>query len=179
MDHRLKTWIHELRRFNGKLHLMGPAMLDNIEEEVEVMMPLLELIDEPVLADLGSGSGLPVIPYKILHPDSYVFLIERSVKKCTFLQHVIGVLGLEEVEIISQDPMKVAIGPFDAVIARSFSPLTTLREACLRIIKDNGKLYYLYTGITPELQPFTLEDVRTQIRGKLSLNLAIFSRHPG
>ena len=27
MDERLKTWIRELRRYNGKLHLMGPSML--------------------------------------------------------------------------------------------------------------------------------------------------------
>ena len=77
MDERLNTWIRELRLYNGKLHLMGPSMLTGIEDELEVMLPLLMRIEEPVLADLGSGSGLPAIPYKILHPDSHICLIER------------------------------------------------------------------------------------------------------
>ena len=110
MDERLNAWIRELRLYNGKLHLMGPSMLTGIEDELEVMLPLLMRIKEPVLADLGSGSGLPGIPYKILHPDSHICLIERSVKKCTFLQHVIESLNLLGVEILCMTPSMMMSG---------------------------------------------------------------------
>ncbi|MGD0210068.1 MAG: RsmG family class I SAM-dependent methyltransferase [Desulfomonilia bacterium] len=179
IDDNLITWIHELRRFNGKLHLMGPAMLDGIEQELEVMLPLLMRIHEPVLADLGSGSGLPSIPYKILHPDSHLYLIERSVKKCTFLRHVIEMLALEGIEIISRDPLHEDIGRFDAVLARSFSPLSTLTDVCLKILKPNGRLYYLFTGSTPELaQDFQPDEVISETCAGFSLNLVIFNRLP-
>jgi 16S rRNA (guanine527-N7)-methyltransferase len=177
MDERLKTWIRELRRYNGKLHLMGPSMLTGIEDELEVMLPLLMQIEEPVLADLGSGSGLPAIPYKILHPDSHIFLIERSVKKCTFLQHVIELLNLPDVEILPHDPFHDDVGQFDAVLARSFSPLSTLVDVCLKLLKPGGRLYYLFTLSTPELpNPFELVDIISEKTAMNTLNLAIFNR---
>jgi 16S rRNA (guanine527-N7)-methyltransferase len=177
MDDKLNTWIRELRRYNGKLHLMGPSMLRGIEDELEIMLPLLMRIEEPVLADLGSGSGLPAIPYKILHPDSHICLIERSVKKCTFLQHVIESLNLLGVEILSHDPIHEDIGQFDAVLARSFSPLSTLVDVCLKILKPGGRLYYLFTESTPELaQPFELAQIISQKSAMHTLNLAIFNR---
>jgi 16S rRNA (guanine527-N7)-methyltransferase len=177
MDERLNAWIRELRLYNGKLHLMGPSMLTGIEDELEVMLPLLIRIKEPVLADLGSGSGLPGIPYKILHPDSHICLIERSVKKCTFLQHVIESLNLLGVEILSHDPIHDDVGQFDAVLARSFSPLSTLVDVCLKILKPGGRLYYLFTESTPELaQPFELAQIISQKSAMHTLNLAIFNR---
>jgi 16S rRNA G527 N7-methylase RsmG len=75
MDETIALWIRELRRFNPRLHLMGPAMLEGIEGELQAMLPLLGSIREPEIADLGSGSGLPAIPYKALHPQAKVFLI--------------------------------------------------------------------------------------------------------
>jgi 16S rRNA (guanine(527)-N(7))-methyltransferase RsmG len=177
MDDNINTWIRELRRYNGKLHLMGPSMLTGLEDELEVMVPLLMRIEEPVLADLGSGSGLPAIPYKILHPDSHICLIERSVKKCTFLQHVIESLNLLGVEILSHDPIHDDVGQFDAVLARSFSPLSTLVDVCLKILKPGGRLYYLFTESTPELaQPFELAQIISQKSAMHTLNLAIFNR---
>jgi 16S rRNA (guanine527-N7)-methyltransferase len=179
MDERLTAWIRELRRYNGKLHLMGPAMLKGIEDELEVMLPLLMRIDEPVLADLGSGSGLPAIPYKLLHPDSHICLIERSVKKCTFLQHIIESLNLCGIEILPNDPFHEDVGQFPALLARSFSPLSTLVDVCLKILVPGGRLYYLFTAETPELaQPFELVEIISQKSTMHSLNLAIFSRLP-
>jgi 16S rRNA (guanine527-N7)-methyltransferase len=141
------------------------------------MLPLLMSIKEPVLADLGSGAGLPGIPYKILHPDSHICLIERSVKKCTFLQHVIESLNLLGVEILSHDPIHDDVGQFDAVLVRSFSPLSTLGNVCLKILKPGGRLYYLFTESAPELaQPFELAQIISQKRAMHTLNLAIFNR---
>jgi 16S rRNA (guanine(527)-N(7))-methyltransferase RsmG len=179
MDERLNTWIRELRRYNAKLHLMGPSMLNVIEEELEVMLPLLRRIDEPVLADLGSGSGLPAIPYKILHPGSHISLIERSIKKCTFLHHTIELLNLTGVEILPKDPLHDNVGRFDAILARSFSPLSTLADVCGKILKPGGRLYYFFTKGIPELaQPFSLIEVIKQKSRKHTLNLAIFNRLP-
>jgi 16S rRNA (guanine527-N7)-methyltransferase len=179
MDDKLDLWIRELRRYNGKLHLMGPSMLAGIEDELEVMLPLLMRIEEPVLADLGSGSGLPGIPYKILHPGSHISLIERSVKKCIFLQHVIESLNLPGVEILSHDPIHDDVGQFDAVLARSFSPLSSLVDVCLKLLRPGGRLYYCFTVSTPELsQPFKLVDIISRKSAKHALNLAIFNRLP-
>ena len=179
MDQRLAIWIRELRRYNGRLHLMGPAMLEGIENELEVMVPLLMGIDEPAIADLGSGSGLPAIPYKLLHPQSHLYLIERSVKKCTFLQHVIEAIQLEGVEVLAHDPLHDTVGQFDAILARSFSPLSSLVDVCRKILKKNGRLYYLFTGNTPDLtRDFIRVEITTRKSSEHTLNLGIFSHTP-
>jgi 16S rRNA (guanine527-N7)-methyltransferase len=154
MDEKIRTWIREIERFNPTLHLVGSGMVSTLEQEVATTLPLLEHIREPEIADIGSGSGLPAIPFKILHPESRVVLIERSRKKCTFLRHVADILGMEGLEIMEADILKTDTGKFDAVLSRSFSPLSDLEKAVIRILKDNGRFYYLFTGKnSPELGP--------------------------
>jgi 16S rRNA (guanine527-N7)-methyltransferase len=178
-DDKLKAWIRELRRFNERLHLMGPAMLSGIEDELDALLPLLTGIEEPAMADLGSGSGLPAIPYKILHPGSSVYLIERSVKKCTFLRHIVEVLDLDGIEILACDPLQEDIGQFDAVLARSFSPLATLNRVCGRILRERGRLYYLFTAEEPLLEePLRMTKIIPQGQGSPRVKLAVFTRRP-
>jgi len=179
MDPQISLWINELKRFNSRLHLMGPAMLDGIEGELRVMLPLLRRINEPEIADLGSGSGLPAIPYKILHPQAQVFLIERSLKKCTFLRHIVETLGLTDMEILTQDPLHVENLLFNAVLARSFSPISTLEKVCGKILREGGRLYYLFTGHPPTLGTgFQLNDIILEKSQDHHVSIAIFTRLP-
>lgn len=179
MDTLISLWIRELRRFNPQMHLMGPAMLASIEEELQILLPLLGNIHEEELADLGSGSGLPAIPYKILHPQAKVWLIERSVKKCVFLRHVVELLGLTGVEVLPRDPLHTKTGRFNAVLARSFSPLSTLEKVCRRILHEGGRLYYLSTGGPPVLgEGFRLDEIFPEESKGYRVHLAVFTRLP-
>jgi 16S rRNA (guanine527-N7)-methyltransferase len=129
-------------------------MVHTLDQDVQAMLPLLREIHEQKIADIGSGSGLPAIPLKIIHPESQVVLIERSGKKCTFLRHVIDLLGMEGLDLIEADLLKSDIRKFDAVLARSFSPISTLQQAVSRILGENGRFYYLFTGNnSPDLGP--------------------------
>ena len=181
MDKNILRWINELKRYNPTLHLVGSGMLDTIEQDVSAMLPLFKHINEPVIADLGSGSGLPAIPYKVLHPQSHVVLIERSKKKCTFLRHIIDVLDMEGVEIMEADPLITEVGRFDAVLSRSFSPLSKLEKAVLRILAKSGRFYYLFTGSSaPELgEKLCLQELITRDFLGYTLNLGVFSARPG
>lgn len=179
MDQRITTWISELKRFNTRLHLMGPAMLEGIEGEILAMLPLLKTIQEPEIADLGSGSGLPAIPFKVLHPQAKVYLIERSAKKCTFLRHTVETIGLSGIEVLSLDPLQVEHLSFDAVLARSFSPVSTLRKVCVKILSEGGRLYYLFTGYPPDLGTgFHLDEVTSEELQGHHVSMAIFTRLP-
>jgi len=181
MDRKILLWINELKRCNPMLNLVGPGMLATIEQDVAAMLPMLEHISEPVIADIGSGSGLPAIPYKVLHPQSYVALIERSTKKCTFLRHIIDLLGMEGMELIETDPLIADIRRFDAVLSRSFSPLSKLEKTVLRILSGNGRFYYLFTGSSaPELgTQFHLQELVTRETPGYTLNLGVFRIIPG
>ena len=52
------------------------------------------------LADVGTGAGFPGLPLKILYPSMRVTLIESVGKKAMFCEHIIRMLGLENVEVL-------------------------------------------------------------------------------
>ena len=146
MQDLISLWIEEVRRYNERLHLVSRLFLRDLELHVLDCLELLEQIDEPVLADLGSGSGLPGIPYKLLHPASFVTLIERSAGKSIFLEHLVDLLGLTDIDVLQADPLLTSIGEFDAVISRAFSPQRDLKKALLRMLPDKGRFYYMATS---------------------------------
>ncbi len=166
MNEKIEQWIDEIRRYNSRLHLVSPAMLADLPEHVQDCLELMADIDEPVMADLGSGSGLPAIPYKIQHPESDVFLIERSAKKCQFLRRVIAVLGLDGIEVIEGDPLVDDLGRFDAILSRAFSPKENLDRSLKNLITEEGTFYYMgNSSVAPVSEDFTRKsyvDVRSE-----------------
>jgi len=144
IDRKLEIWIDEIRRFNKVMHLVGPKVYDNLESEVLNCISLIQHIREPEIADLGSGSGIPGIVYAAIHPQSIVWLIERSEKKCTFLRHIISVCGFDNARVLNIDPlMDTADKKFNAVISRAFSPVVKLPAVLASILKNNSAIYYM------------------------------------
>lgn len=146
MDARLLGWIEEIRRFNPRLHLVSRSMEDRLEEQAAGTLSLMEAVEEPQIADLGSGSGMLAVPYRVANPGSRICLIERSEKKALFLRHVIDTLGLTGMELVDFDPRERSAGPFPAVMSRAFSPLSSLPEAVMSVIERPGRFYYFSTG---------------------------------
>lgn len=93
----LFVYYQELRKWNTKLSLVGPAAKDEIFErhfgESLAGLPLL-LPEDETLVDLGSGAGFPGLVLAITRPDLEVFLIEAREKKWAFLESVVRRCGL-------------------------------------------------------------------------------------
>lgn len=95
------------------------------------------------LIDVGTGAGLPGIPLKILLPDIRLVLLEATAKKATFLHHLTGKLGLDDVEIVVGRAEEVAHQSqyrekFDIVLSRGVAPLPTLVELTLPFCAIGG-----------------------------------------
>jgi 16S rRNA (guanine527-N7)-methyltransferase len=72
--------------------------------------------------DVGSGAGFPGIPLAIALPEERFCLLERSAKKCAFLENCRALLGLANVEVLQAD-LSEASGSFEVVTFRAVAPL--------------------------------------------------------
>lgn len=72
--------------------------------------------------DVGSGAGFPGIPLAIALPSVRFTLLERSAKKCAFLDNCRALLGLDNVAVLASDLSSVS-GTFAVVTFRAFAPL--------------------------------------------------------
>jgi 16S rRNA (guanine527-N7)-methyltransferase len=79
------------------------------------------------LADVGSGGGFPGIPLKIIRPENYVFLIESSVKKATFLAEVVRELKLADTRVLVSryEELGEEVAPLDVVCSRALGEFET------------------------------------------------------
>jgi 16S rRNA (guanine527-N7)-methyltransferase len=97
------------------------------------------------LLDIGSGAGFPGLPLKIVRPDWQVTLLEATGKKTAFLQHLVEVLGLDNVDVVHGRAEELAHNQqyratFDVVTARAVSSLPTLLEYCAPYCRVGGHI---------------------------------------
>jgi 16S rRNA (guanine527-N7)-methyltransferase len=95
------------------------------------------------LVDVGTGAGFPGIPLKILYPAMQLTLVESVGKKAKFCQHVVDVLGLENVKVIhsrAEDLGQKAEHreSYDWAVARAVANLNLLSEYLLPLVKIGG-----------------------------------------
>lgn len=106
-------------------------------------VPAADLEGGARVVDVGTGAGYPGIPLKIVCPGMRLTLLEATRKKVGFLEHLIGELGLEQVEAIharseqlGQDPMYRE--QYDWAIARAVAKMSTLAEYLLPLARVGG-----------------------------------------
>jgi len=95
------------------------------------------------LVDIGTGAGFPGIPLKIIYPSMKITLVESVGKKAMFCQHIVRVLGLENVEVIqarAEDLGQKAEHreKYDWAVARAVAQMNVLVEYLLPLVKIGG-----------------------------------------
>lgn len=171
--------VHNLTAIEGEKNSVRLHLIDSI-----TVLPIMrQFLDQenPKIADLGSGGGLPAIPIAILQSGWHVTLIEAIRKKTAFLQHVRGKLGLKNIEVLSDRVEMVAKsqpGQFDAVISRAFTNLAHFLELALPLLKPNGLVFAMKAKrADEELQEVCMDDWRLVADEPLQIpNLAVERR---
>ena len=108
--------------------LLGPRELPRIWSRHVINSALLaELVpDETLVADVGSGAGLPGIPMAIAQPKAHFTLIEPMERRANWLSQVVSDLGLTNVDVIRARAEEVQRTDFDIVTARAVAALDKL-----------------------------------------------------
>ena len=137
---RFALLLDELAKWNKKVNLTAirdpdemitAHLLDSL-----VAAPLLQ--GEQVL-DVGCGPGFPGLPLAIVEPSRAFTLLDSNNKKIMFVQHVAGLLGLDNVSAVKSRGEDYAPGHrFDTVIARALAALPRLVEIAGHHVREDG-----------------------------------------
>ena len=97
------------------------------------------------LIDIGTGAGFPGIPLKILYPNLKLTLVESVGKKAMFCQHIVRVLGLEQVDVIQSRAEELGQTSahrekYEWAVARAVANLNVLSEYLLPFVKVGGAM---------------------------------------
>jgi 16S rRNA (guanine527-N7)-methyltransferase len=124
--------------------LIGPREVPRIWERhvlnCAVVVPRVPV--GATVADVGSGAGLPGLVWAIARPDLHVTLIEPLLRRTTFLEEAVVVLGLGQVTVLRSRAEDVS-ETFDVVTARAVAPLEKLAGWCLPLVRPGGVLLAL------------------------------------
>jgi len=145
----LITYEKELMEWNQKFNLTAIRDVESIRTKHfldSFSCVLAWKANPPVrLIDVGTGAGFPGIPLKILYPSIKLTLVESVGKKAMFCQHIVSVLGLENVDVVKsraedlgQDPKHREM--YDWAIARAVANLNVLSEYLIPLVKIGGRM---------------------------------------
>ncbi len=113
-------------------HLLNCAGLSSLVE------------DGQVVADLGSGAGLPGLVLALMRPDVQVVLVEPLQRRATFLTEAVSLLELRNT-VVRRNRAEELHGKVlvDVVTARAVAPLDRLATWALPLLHPGGRLLAL------------------------------------
>lgn len=142
-------------------------------------LELEELRQPDVIADLGSGAGFPALVLAIARPDSRVFAVESTARKCRFIETAAGRLQLSNLEVVwsRAESWSEGAGGCDVVCARALASLPVLCEYAAPLLRLGGVLVAWKGELDPDE---AARAARAAARLALSPPVAVSARpYPG
>ena len=145
----LVTYEKELLEWNQKFNLTAIRDSESIRTKhfLDSFSCVLAWKASPPnqLIDVGTGAGFPGIPLKILYPHLKLTLVESVGKKAMFCQHIVGILGLENVEVVQARAEDLGQNPqhrekYEWGVARAVANLHVLSEYLIPLVKIGGNI---------------------------------------
>ncbi|HBA71592.1 MAG TPA: 16S rRNA (guanine(527)-N(7))-methyltransferase RsmG [Geobacter sp.] len=135
----------ELIKWNNKVNLT--SITDEKEIAIKHFIDCLHLaphvLNQDIMLDIGSGGGLPVIPLKIVRPETTMVSVDAVGKKINFQRHVIRLLGLKNIEALHsriEDLAKSHAGKFSLITSRAFTRLDHFVSLASPLLAADGRI---------------------------------------
>ena len=154
---KLDAYIALLAKWNATYNLTAirepeRMVTHHILDALAVLPHLPDTVSRPGLRllDVGSGGGVPAIPFAIARPQWHIVALDSSHKKGAFLQQAINELPLPNAEaVVARVEDYVPSAPFDIVISRAFSDLATFVATSARHLAADGVIVAM-KGVFPD-----------------------------
>ena len=112
----------------------------------DCLLAAKHLPENGTVLDVGSGGGMPALPFAIVRPDLKIVALDATAKKTAYIASAAEHLGLKNVSILTGRAEELGTDTkyrekFDVCSARAVAELRVLLEWCIPFIKPNG--YFL------------------------------------
>jgi len=132
-----------LVEYNKNVNLTAITKYEEIIEKhfYDSILPSFMIDIDNEICDVGAGAGFPSIPLKIVYPNLKVVILEPLKKRCVFLEKLVALLELDNVQIKNvraEDYAKDYRESYSLVTARAVANMSMLAELCIPLVKKNG-----------------------------------------
>lgn len=171
-----ETFAAELIKWNRKLNLT--AITAENEIAIKHFIDCLHLApyvsNEDVLLDIGSGGGLPVIPLKIVKPETMMVSVDAVAKKINFQRHIIRTLNLMKIDAVHariEDLHNTHEHKFSLITSRAFTRLDHFVSLASPLLAENGQIIAM-KGLGADDEISTSNDVLRSLGFSITLQQA-------
>ena len=166
---KIKEFVLKAIEFNKSHNIFVREMAEEVlEKDILDCMPLIQKINnnEKIL-DMGSGGGFPGLLIAILRPECEIHLLEKSQKKCYFLNKIIHELNLVNAKTLNTNiTPNNKLGTYSLITSRAFSSTENTLKLSNKNLEKGGR-YILLKGreekIIEEIQSLDTNKYKCEI----------------
>jgi 16S rRNA (guanine527-N7)-methyltransferase len=157
---KLVFLINELARWGKRVNLTAIRdPREMVSAHILDSLAVRPLLNGRRYIDVGTGAGFPGLPIAICDEQAEIELLDSNGKKISFVQHVIGELGLPNASAIRARAEDYAPAErFDTVIARALASIPKLLQLAGHLIREEGVLLAL-KGKHPAAELESIEEL--------------------
>jgi 16S rRNA (guanine527-N7)-methyltransferase len=143
-------YANEIINYNQKVNLVSEkdANFEKLERHFVDSLLIFKTVETKNsfdLLDMGSGAGLPGIPIKLIKPEVKMILLESIRKKALFLQKMVDLLNLSNIEVINKRAEELCFlaefqNRFNIITAKAFGKLAKTIKFSFPLLKKGGIL---------------------------------------
>ncbi|KAL2321883.1 hypothetical protein Fmac_026262 [Flemingia macrophylla] len=192
---QIHLYVDTLLQWNKRMNLtavreVSEVMERHVEDSLAILPPLSNCYHSHCgascgklsLVDVGTGAGLPGVVLAIACPEWDVTLLESMNKRCVFLEHVVGVIGCSNIQIVRGRAESLGQNPcfrekFDVAVARAVAEMRILAEYCLPLVRVGG-LFIAAKGHDPQEEIKKAESAIQKVGASLLQVCSVESQSP-
>jgi 16S rRNA (guanine527-N7)-methyltransferase len=147
---QLLAYLDQLLRWNKTYNLTAirdpeQGLIQHIFDSLSVVVPLTQYLQQnaiqaPIIADVGSGGGLPGVVLAIVLKQAKIMCIDTVEKKTSFIRQAASVLTLDNLKALHSRVENIEPLNADIVISRAFASLEDFANLAGKHVAPNRKL---------------------------------------
>jgi 16S rRNA (guanine527-N7)-methyltransferase len=161
VSERISHYMRRLLEWNQRVNLTGAqSVRELLAEHIVDSFALSRLVPQGSrVIDVGSGGGLPAVPFSLLRSDCRVTLLEPRAKRIAFLNTVVRECSCRNVRVVRGRVDGYVGPPFDVAMSRATFPPEEWLEVAPSLLMPGG-LVVLLTNVDgrPQMGALRLTD---------------------